>query len=779
MSNPNFQSKLANTIVNRRLALFVLSLIILVVSSLGMPKLGFDPSIRALFQKDESKYAALEAIETKYLPNDDLALYVHSEGGLINSEMLNLIETLTGKAEQLPYSYRVNSVTNYQHTYAEGDTLNVKAVWESATSQSSDINRVSDIVLNSMVLRHRLISAAGDTSVIYITFNLPEDNRLGAITEIRESVNQLIENYSQHADIYLGGSVMVEATMLETTAKDGLYIVPLMLLFGMLINLFLLRSPLAYLSTFMVINLSVVATAGICGWLGIELTTTAAMGFLLVIVLATADSVHVSYSYLNQLRNGVKFDYALKKSIESNLKPIVLTSVTTCIGFLSLNFGDAKQFALMGNVAAIGVLFALFFTLASYPLLILIVRKTPKQSELLITRVTSWAVRTSLANSRMVILITGVSVVVFGYLATTNKFNDDPTEYFTQNTDIKKTVDFAIESMPNIKRIYFDLPSGQEQGIHEVGYLSQVSEFVAWLRQQEDVVHVFSYIDLIKQINKNLHGDDPAAYELPGSRELASQYLLLYEMSLPYGMDLQDNISLARDSLRIEIGIRNLDNQQLLALDQKAHNWLAENTSLENIKSSSIDLIFAKYGQTVLKSILIGSIMAIIMVTIVIIIGLRSLKYGLISLIPNLLPAVIVYGAWAIFNDTVTISAAITFAVSLGIIVDDTVFIFTKYLKERNRHATVDLALEAAYKASAPALIVTTLVFAVGAGLLVVSDFVPNAVIGYMMAPMIMVALVFDFLVLPAIVKFIDGKRVTGTLTESAVEENASPVEMA
>jgi predicted RND superfamily exporter protein len=264
------------------------------------------------------------------------------------------------------------------------------------------------------------------------------------------------------------------------------------------------------------------------------------------------------------------------------------------------------------------------------------------------------------------------------------------------------------------------------------------------------VLHVNTLTDIMKRLNRNMHGDDPEWHRLPDQRELSAQYLLLYEMSLPYGLDLNNQIDIGKSATRMTVSLESMSTNELLALEQRAQAWLTENTPHMQTNGASPSVMFAHIGYRNIRSMLTGTTIALVLISLVLIIALRSVKIGLISLVPNLVPAAMGFGLWGLLVGEVGLALSVVTGMTLGIVVDDTVHFLSKYLRAR-REQGLDAtdAVRYAFSTVGMALWVTSLVLIAGFMVLTQSAFKLNADMGLLTAITIGFALAADFLFLP------------------------------
>jgi len=228
-------------------------------------------------------------------------------------------------------------------------------------------------------------------------------------------------------------------------------------------------------------------------------------------------------------------------------------------------------------------------------------------------------------------------------------------------------------------------------------------------------------------------------------------------MSLPYGLDLNNQLNVDKSSLRVIGTFDNMTSNEQLELERRISDWFRQNAAQYPIQVASPALMFAHIGQRNIKSMLGGTTMALILISAMLGFALRSLKLGLISLLPNLAPAAIGFGLWYFIDGQVGLALSVVAGMTLGIVVDDTVHFMSKYLHaRRERGADSRAAVQYAFGSVGRALWITTLVLVVGFLVLAQSSFKVNADMGLLTALTILIALVVDFLFLPPLLMKFD-----------------------
>ncbi|HMB72224.1 MAG TPA: efflux RND transporter permease subunit, partial [Gammaproteobacteria bacterium] len=295
-------------------------------------------------------------------------------------------------------------------------------------------------------------------------------------------------------------------------------------------------------------------------------------------------------------------------------------------------------------------------------------------------------------------------------------------------------------------------------GVSDPEYLEYLERFTEYLRTEEGVLHVYSFADIMKRLNKNLHGDDDTYYRIPFGRNEAAQYLLLYELSLPYGLDLNDRINIDKSATRVTATLTNVTSMRAREFLADTQAWIDTNLpEWMHTEPTSAAVMFTHIASRNVQNMVAGTIIAIALISLILMLSLRSAKLGLVSLVANGLPILSTFGAWALLIGEVGFSVATVASISLGIIVDDTVHLLTKYQRARNeRGGTAADAVRYAFRSVGVAVIVNTIILTAGFLVLLTSSFKINVDMGLLTALSIVFALVLDFLLLPALLILMD-----------------------
>ena len=764
MNTPLLLDRYIEIILRRRWVVIALATLVMLAVTGGVRFIGVTNDYRSLFDEGNPQLAAFDALEATYTEtNTALIAIAPREGPVFTRETLGAVEELTEAAWRAPYSTRVDSLTNYNHSEAFGDDLVVEPLVDDAQSLSdADLKRVEEIALNATEIAGRLVARDGRVAGMAITFSLPEDTD-AALVEITDHLNVLLdEARTGRPDIayYLTGDVVLHRAFADATRDDMERLTPVVFLIILVATALLLRSVIGTLVTILVVMFTVNTAMGFAGWIGTVFTPVNAGVPLIIMTIAVADSIHIVTAALAGVGRGLEKKEAIIASLRTNAWPVFLTSATTAGGFLTLNSSDSPPFHVLGNLVAFGVLCAFIYSMTLLPALMSVLplrsRRVQAEQPGFFDRFAAFVIarRTVLLWSfsiLTVVLISGIQ---------RNELTDNWTQYFDERYQFRRDTDFVLENLTGMETLEYSLEAGREGGITDPDYLRAVDAFTQWYRMQPEVAHVQSFPDIMKRLNRNMHGDDPAFYRLPDSGELAAQYLLLYEFSLPFGSDLNNRIDVAKSATRLTATVgAHVSSQQLRELDARAQDWLQANTPDMVTDATGVSITFAHLSQRNINSMLRATIIAMGLISLIFILVFKSVRLGVISLVPNFVPAAMSFGLWGYLVGQVGLAGSVMTAIAFGIIVDDTTHFLSKYLKARRAGDPAPEAVLYTFRTVGRALWTTTLVLVAGFLVFALSGFEVSWSLGLMVTGTILFALLADFFLLPPLLLAVDRKK--------------------
>ena len=756
----------AKLLIKYRYLSIGLVLIVVCLLATGLTKLTFNPDLETYFPEGHPAVIRYNEIDDMFIPTDNLIIAVHSnEGTLFNGDSLKVIEELTKKSWTIPYSVRVDSLTNYSYVKSVNDDLIVEPFIEEAEKKSIEFfEKRENLVAGEDIIYKSLISEDKKTSVVSIIVDPPGPNKEDQNSELINYILGFIEpikESNENLDIRLLGNPYLDYISPRIVKAEMPVVMPLMLLLIFFIVFLMIRSYVAVLATFVVILMSLIATFGSIGILGSPLNQMVTTIPILIITLALADCIHLFSIYFQNRVKGISSKESMEKSLEMNIQPLFLTTISTCIGFLCLNFIEVAPLRDFGNAVAIGIGFAFIFTIFFIaPIVSFFEVKTASK----VTKQTRFSTSVGsfiLKNgNKLIFSITSISFLILLCIPM-NELDENPTQMYAEGfTSFSSDTLWLDEKLSVTFPVNF-LATNEEGQVSDPDFLKILDKFSVWLEEREQVNHVTSLANNMKNLNKSMHGDDPEWKKIPENADLSAQYLFFYEMSLPMGLDLNSSISQDRKSTKISATLKDMSANEFKEFNNEVLGYLQQN-NLENMISepSSFRVIFTYMVEAIVNSLLYGLFIGILLITLIIGLFFRSYLLPTLSIFPNILPIGMGFGLWGLFVGDVGFMVAVGMGSTLGVIVDFTVHFLSKYeLARKEFKKSVEESVIYSFETVGFALIIMTVVLALGFSVLNLVTFIPIQDFAKFSVICFIGGLIINFLFLPNLLMKFDKRK--------------------
>ncbi|MEL6478096.1 MAG: efflux RND transporter permease subunit [Pseudomonadota bacterium] len=775
----------ANFIVNYRFLWIFISFAIVAVSVARIDQIvPLNPTARIFFAPENPDRQALDRFEETFVRDENLMIVLDlKDRQVFTPQTLMLIGEMTDRAWRLPFVRRVDSLTNHQHTYAEGDDMVVRdLVPDPSAVTPKEAAAVKDIALSKIELVNQMIAPDAGATMVRIRFELPRTDPNTEIPSIVAEVMEMkaeIEAANPNVTLRLTGQVMVNNTFATAGQADSASLLGPMFLAILLVVGLALGSVLATFATLIVILLSAACGLGVLGWMGLQLNTVTVLAPLYIMTLAVASAVHILSAARQTMVETADRKEWMRRALSEHMGAIIIACTTTALGFLTLNFSISPPFRELGNVVAGGIIASMIFSLTLLPALVTLLPIARRDKPAASSRFMAW-LGERVAQHYRILLPSMIGVVLIsGFGMTKLVLEDDFLRYFDERFAFRQDTDFTEARLTGVNTLDYPLPTGESQGINNPQFLAEAAAFADWLRAQPEVTYVSTLTDVIKRLTMNMHGDDPAMYKLPETREEAAGYLFLYELSLGYGLDLTDQIDIDRSAMRMQVSLSGVTTADMRALTLRAGDWLEANApliqaawdethpDLHMVTPTGVVHVFNLISYRDVRAMLTGTTIAIVLISLIILIALRDVRIGLLSLLPNMVPALMAFGLWGYFVGNVTLAIAVVLAATLGIVVDDTVHFLSKYARARRQGKSAEDAVRYTFRSVGMALFVTTIGLVAGFAILAQSGFAVNRDLARLTAITITLALVADFLLLPSLLIWLDKRKESMRLAAS------------
>ncbi len=744
---------LIDFLVNKRYLLLLVTLVTGVGVTWGIGHVSTNATYDSILSEGDPYREEVEETRRDFPPSTGVLFTFQSEPDVFNFKALEAMDALSQRYTEIESAVSVGSLMNRRLNEVDAERYNRDyLIPHLSTVREEDLAEIRRLALKDDELTKSLLSPDGDMALGQIKYKASEDTQEVRL-RIAESIIALRDSLrADHpeVDIHVLGGVLFERDGYNAQIEDRNQLFPLVIGLSILLLWFCLRSLAYSLSLFVIAFATIGLTVGTWGWLGIPFNQISSLGPLVVLVVAIADGIHIVSVYAQGLHRGLDKFAAMRDSLRINVQPVTLATITTAMGFLSLNYSSSPGIYGFGNIIAIGVVWAFITTMTMLPAIILLLPTNKVPQPLGVRGFIATIDR--LVETRGNVLFWGSSVIIVATFAMLplNKMDFDRFSFVDEDSDFHAVMTALKEKIGNDQSLVYSIHSGEYYGITEPAFLEQVDEFSVWLEEQPEASFVTSYTDLLRSLNKSEHDDDPAYDVLPEDKLQIIDYLVGYQLIQEIEPNLEPIFNSDYSAIRLVIGTSDLSNGELLTFNDKIDAWIEANVNPDyRVLHGDNSILFARLDQSITRELMQGFTVSFFFITLTMLIGLKSVRYGLLSIMPNLFPATIVFGFWGLFMGELSPYILMLFSISIGLVVDDSVHILSKYISAIRSGNTPEAAVKYSLDKAGSAITITTLSLAVGTFVLVLSNTFHFQNVALLLTPIIIVALFLDLLFLP------------------------------
>ncbi len=761
MNRPSWSERVAAVCVERRWALFAASAALTALLAGGALKTGFNASLDSLLARNDPYLAERDWMRREFpSPVEVTFLFAAGEGGTVfDRDVLSALSALRERSAEIPGAGRLSTIIDYVSPET-GERL-----FERAPSDypPRELAALAGRALADRLLTGTLLSPDAALTFAALTLDPPPaaGEERAATADAVLALRDALRDGRPGVEIHAAAGLLLEETGERAMVEDLTGLLPVVILGCVLVICGCFRS--LALGACLLVHLAATAacTIGAAGHLGFSFNTISVIAPLVAVIIAVANSVHIISTHRRALGEGMEGPAAVRRSIARNFRPVALASLTTAIGFLSLNMSSAPAIQDFGRIVAVGILFAGALTLGLLPALLAFASRRPApgaaDSRLLekgLERLVAFARRRDRAVFR---LCTALAVATAALLPL-NETDFDRLDFISPNDDVRAYYDVLAERMNRGPALAYGIRSPEAGGAAEPAFLRRVEAFSGWLERQPEVESAASLVDVLKSINRFVRDRDPEQYVLPERRGAVEGYLSAYALVENRDFPLSRFINEDASAITLFVNAAPMSNQALIDLDERITARAGELLPQAELMHGSGLLLFARMDERVTVELLRGYSLSLALVTLTLAAGFASIRFGLFSLLPNMLPATMVFGFWALLVGRLDPFVMMLFSISIGLVVDDTVHILSHYLTRRREGAGHDEAIAHAVGAAGPALTVTTLVLALGAATLTFASTLYFQQAARLLVPIVTLALALDLVYLPTVLRRVGGR---------------------
>jgi len=746
---------------------FLAPILIVLVFSMNLHKAGVETDFNIWFDKDSQIMKNFNHFKKTFGNDSRVMIALRSEDGIFKKEVLKNIQDITEELWQTKFIARVDSITNFQYVHVSSedeDEIIVEDFLEDIESLTNEqLKQKKEFALNDVSIKNLLISEDGKSAVIMGRIVYSENFKPADYITLYHDANKIIEKYKlQNIEYHNIGIPAGTYAFMDAISSNGKVFLPVFLVTIIILLFVIFRNIWSIILPISVVILTILFISGFTFGLGYKLNTITSMFPIFIIAIGIADSIHIFWVWKHKREEGADNEQSIIFTIEKNFTPAFITSITTFGGFISLGISKLIPLQAFGILLASGAIMAFILSIVFLPAMLSVLNpkikvqssKTDKLKNL-IKRYTSFVVRYDKAIIALSMIFIIICVIGIKDVSIDTEF----AKQFSEDTPIRKSTDFIEKNMGGTIAIEVVIDSKEKTGVNYPQLMKDVERFSQdFLNEFEKVRHVNSLTQIVKRYHKLMNGDKEEFYKIPDSKELISQYMLLYSISLPQGMGINDMMDVDSRYLRVTAMINVVSEQEKFKMYRWVKNWWETNSEF----SASLEgqVLISGHMRLELTNTLIKSIsLALVFVTLIFWFTFKSKFFMGISTLPNIAPLLIAIGLTGWLGINLDLSMAIVFVIIIGIAIDDTVHFIAKYKSALQKGKNIIDSIEEALLLSGNAVIITTIVLVLGFGTFLLSDFAMYSNFGLISSIALFLAMVFDLLLLPAIISYMDKRK--------------------
>jgi len=751
-----------------KLRWYIVILIPLITIALGyqLKNAQFDGSYRIWFSEESTSLQKYDSFRATFGNDDSIIIVFSDEDGILNQKALGVIDRLTQKLWRTKFIARVDSLTNYQYVHASDEDpdeiLIENFIEDYASLTSAQLREKKNIALGEDMLVNRILSKDAKTTMIVGRLVPKAGSTFGASRSIMKAVNEYIEEEKKSGySFHLAGGPVVNMTFSTLAKYDVKTFTPLAILIAMLLLWIIFRRASGMILTILVVIFTFTIVLAIQVLLGYKLNNFTANMPVFIIAIGIADAMHLYWIYLIARKSGLDNNDAIYDSVEKNFLPIFLTSLTTAVGFASLGISEIVPIKTLGIATATASILAFLLTILFVPAALAIlnpkVKKDEKKEEDKTT--SAFAIKYAdfiIKNDIKIIIACTLIFGTMGYGLTQLKIDSNAVRYFKEDVPFRETVKIIEEKLTGPMAYEVIIDSKIQDGIKEPQFMKIVEQFSNELKDKyPDARHTGSLIDIVKKFNEVINRDK----SIPDDINLIAQYLLLYSLSLPQGMEINDKMDVNEQYLRLTVSMNVVDTSLDLEMIEWIENWWTQTQYSAEVNGQTV--MFAHMQYDVTDTLIESILLAISVVSLLMLFIFRSIRMIPLFIIPNVLPIVLVVGMMGWLGITVDLGVAIAGAIIMGIAIDDTIHFLVKYKEARIKGYNLRDSLAYVMQYAGSAIIFTTIILSSAFIVFKFSQFMLNANFGLVTAIALIIAVGVDLILLPAILSRYDSKDIS------------------
>lgn len=756
----SISTRVADFTISNRMLLSVLAALTSLLLATGILRTSFDTSLEALLTESDPYLAELISMQEAFPTPTEIRFAFVTSGSqtVFNGALLAAIDDLKDNYSTIPFADRLTTILDYQSPETQR-RLFIKTL---SAYSLAELDEVAATALADRLLTANLLSDDAALTFAIITTDSDDataDQRLD-IAVAALALRDELRLRHPGVQILVNSDVILEQSSQQAMVDDLTNLMPWVILACVIAICYCFRSATLGICILTHVLFTLLCTIGTLGYLGFSFNSISIIAPLVLVIIAVANSVHIISIYKQAMHRGTAKIDAMHESISHNFQPVTLAALTTAIGFSSLNMCSSPAIQEFGQIVALGIVFAYLLTLLLLPAVLIWMTSTREVSastgvsfmEGTLKRVSEITRR---RDGQIFWGCTFLAIVTL-LLLPLNETDFNRIDFIATDSDIRQFYDEVSAHYNRGPALNYGIDVEAEWSAIQPDFLRRMDAFGVWLNEQPEVESAASIVDVVKTINRVQHDFDEAFNTIPDDFDTVANYLLAYALLQNDDFPLFGFVSTDFSMINLFVNAIPMTNQELIDFDTRVTERFQRDFPEAELLHGSGILLFSRMDELVTIELLQGYSISLLLITISLIIGMRSLYFGMLSIIPNLLPATMVFGFWALFVGQLDPFVMMLFSISIGLVVDDTVHLLSHYLEQRRAGRDKNESIDYAIKTAGPALSITTIVLALGTTILIAANTIYFQQAAKLLVPIVVLALALDLFYLPTILRRFD-----------------------
>ena len=752
------------------------AVIITILLGSQLPKITTDTDPKHMLPITSPVRQYNDQVEREFgLHPDVLVLGVVNERGIVNKQTLARISDLTSRIQRIPgvIVRDVTSFTTIDDVSVRDGELVVRPLLERVPQREEELESLRKKLFENPVFLNRIISPDGKATAIYIPVEPTANGK-----EIADRIRKLLPERSDGDQFSLAGDPVARDTFgAEMFRQMGLFS-PIAGMVMAVALWFMFHSVPLIVANMAVAMISIIWSMGLLIGLGHPVHIMSSMSPVFLMAIAT-DTVHIFNEFFFRYREVGEKKRSVTDTMAAVGAPVFYSDVTTAVGFASLAITSIIPVRIFGLVVAFGTLVILLMSYTLVPAILMLLREKqlarvigalPKKADYqpthpdtsnasLLSRLGEFCVR----RGKIIAILGCVLLVISAVGISRIRVNNNMVHWFKFNSEVRTADRVMNQHLGGTSTGYLVVQSPNENVMKDPVMLREIEGLQRTLEKDPLVGKTFSVVDYVKWINQALHNDDPSFYRIPDSSKEVGQYLFLFGMSAKPS-DLNNVVDYPFQKATIMLQLKSWDAGVMKDVIARTEAYLAGRPlpAGVTVKPAGIAYFNLVWNHEVLWGMLTSFLAGVALVLILLIVGTRSLLWGIVSFLPLLFTIAVIYGVVGLAGKDFDMPVAVLSTLSLGMAIDFAIHFVGRFRKRYQEHPELQQCLIWTVARPGKGIFLNAILFALGFSVMIFADLTPYITVGVFMAAIMLLSSVMSVIYLPGLIQLFRGQLLKG-----------------